>query len=735
MTAEEIQAIFFAECEESLAAAEQGLAACKEGTQDSDTVNAVFRGVHSIKGGAGAFGYSALQAFTHTFETLLSDVRDGTVAITEPLIDLMLIALDTLSDHVTAARDSTEPPEDAALQAELTAAMAANAGAAPAPVAAPVAIQEPMPVSMEAKTIEPSDDDFDLDFDLDALLDDISGEIGDAQPAGVMPRWEVRVRAHSAAMRNGSEPLLMLREMAELGGICTDCDTSAIPPLDSFDPGTGYFGWVFSFPVEVSEAAVRDIFDFVGDDCTLVFGENAQMPPIRFPAPVAPVAQVAPPVAAPAATAPLAAAADLPNATPVAPAEDAQASRSQQAPPAPPAPGQSIRIELFKLDKLIDAVGELVIAQAMMAQRLASDGLGASDEMTLIEGLTRDIQESAMAIRAQPIGSVFSRVPRILRELASSTGKHVRLEVSGESTELDKTVIERLGEPLTHLIRNAVDHGIEPADERIAAGKPAEGTLTLSAEHRSGRILIRIGDDGKGIDRDRVFAKAVEKGLITPDTVMTKEEIDLLIFAPGFSTAAQITNVSGRGVGMDVVRQNVKDLGGRITIESEPGSGTTFTLTLPLTLAISDGMVVNVGDQTLVVPLANVVESLRPEPHEVQGLGANRCMINVRGRFIPVIPLSASVGAIGAATQPQDGVLIVVETESAGRAALLVDAICDQRQVVIKSLDTHYRSVEGVAGATILGDGRVALIVDVDSLVSRSLASAQAASGPLAEAA
>jgi two-component system chemotaxis sensor kinase CheA len=735
MTAEEIQAIFFAECEESLAAAEQGLAACKEGTQDSDTVNAVFRGVHSIKGGAGAFGYSALQAFTHTFETLLSDVRDGTVAITEPLIDLMLIALDTLSDHVTAARDSTEPPEDAALQAELTAAMAANAGAAPAPVAAPVAIQEPMPVSMEAKTIEPSDDDFDLDFDLDALLDDISGEIGDAQPAGVMPRWEVRVRAHSAAMRNGSEPLLMLREMAELGGICTDCDTSAIPPLDSFDPGTGYFGWVFSFPVEVSEAAVRDIFDFVGDDCTLVFGENAQMPPIRFPAPVAPVAQVAPPVAAPAATAPLAAAADLPNATPVAPAEDAQASRSQQAPPAPPAPGQSIRIELFKLDKLIDAVGELVIAQAMMAQRLASDGLSASDEMTLIEGLTRDIQESAMAIRAQPIGSVFSRVPRILRELASSTGKHVRLEVSGESTELDKTVIERLGEPLTHLIRNAVDHGIEPADERIAAGKPAEGTLTLSAEHRSGRILIRIGDDGKGIDRDRVFAKAVEKGLITPDTVMTKEEIDLLIFAPGFSTAAQITNVSGRGVGMDVVRQNVKDLGGRITIESEPGSGTTFTLTLPLTLAISDGMVVNVGDQTLVVPLANVVESLRPEPHEVQGLGANRCMINVRGRFIPVIPLSASVGAIGAATQPQDGVLIVVETESAGRAALLVDAICDQRQVVIKSLDTHYRSVEGVAGATILGDGRVALIVDVDSLVSRSLASAQAASGPLAEAA
>ncbi|WP_191323937.1 chemotaxis protein CheA, partial [Novosphingobium pokkalii] len=392
------------------------------------------------------------------------------------------------------------------------------------------------------------------------------------------------------------------------------------------------------------------------------------------------------------------------------------------APAAPPAPGQSIRIELSKLDKLIDAVGELVIAQAMMAQRLSNEGLAASEEIAVLDGLTRDIQESAMAIRAQPIGSVFSRVPRIMRELSASTGKHVRLEVSGESTELDKTVIERLGEPLTHLIRNAVDHGIEKPEERLAAGKSAEGTLTLSAEHRSGRILIRIGDDGRGINRERVLAKAIEKGLVAPDAQLSKEEIDLLIFAPGFSTAQTVSNISGRGVGMDVVRQNVKDLGGRITIESEQGVGTTFTLTLPLTLAISDGMVVNVGDQTLVVPLANVVESLRPAVEDVKGLGANRAMMNVRGRFIPVVPLHLAVGANGAVEVPQDGVLIVVETEGAGRAALLVDSIVDQRQVVIKSLDTHYRSVEGVAGATILGDGRVALIVDVDGLVARSLA-------------
>lgn len=697
MNAEEIQAIFFAECEESLAAAESGLAACKAGTQDSDTVNAVFRAVHSIKGGAGAFGYVALQAFTHTFETLLSDVREGAVPITEPLVDLLLRALDTLSDHVGAARGLGEVPDDVGLLAELTAAQAANAGAAPAPAApapAPVAAAPVAPAVEEEGGSDP--------FDFDAMLDDITGAMGAPEPEPApapAPAWLLKVRPHAGAMRNGGEPLLLLRELTALGARCIECDCGSVPPLDTLDPGTGYLGWTFSLEADVSEASAREIFEFVGDDCGLATGSDTPMPAVR-PAPV-PV-----PVAAPAAPSPAAAAA---------------APAPTNAPPAPPALGQSIRIELGKLDKLIDAVGELVIAQAMMAQRLAGDGLAVKEELTILEGLTRDIQESAMSIRAQPIGSVFSRVPRILRELTATTGKHVRLEVSGESTELDKTVIERLGEPLTHLIRNAVDHGIESAEARIAAGKPAEGTLTLSAEHRSGRILIRIADDGAGINRERVFAKAVEKGLIAADAQLSKEEIDHLIFAPGFSTAQQVSNISGRGVGMDVVRQNVKELGGRITIDSEPGSGTTFTLTLPLTLAISDGMVVNVGDQTLVVPLANVVESLRPTKEEVQGLGAHRAMINVRGKFIPVLPLHAAVGAQGAIEQAHEGVLIVVETEGAGRAALLVDAICDQRQVVIKSLDTHYRSVEGVSGATILGDGMVALIVDVDSLVARSL--------------
>jgi two-component system chemotaxis sensor kinase CheA len=377
-----------------------------------------------------------------------------------------------------------------------------------------------------------------------------------------------------------------------------------------------------------------------------------------------------------------------------------------------------VRIDLKKLDMLIDGVGELVIAQAMLAQRLTNENLAHIEELALIDGLVRDIQEHAMAFRAQPISSVFGRVPRLLRELGGSTGKHVKLEVAGETTELDKTVIERLSEPMTHLIRNAVDHGIEPPEERRAAGKDPEGTLTLSAEQKAGRIIIRIADDGRGIDRDRVLAKAIANGLVAPDAQLSDDDINQLIFAPGFSTAAQVSNISGRGVGMDVVKQNVKELGGRITIESTPGKGTTFALALPLTLAISDGMIVQVGDQSLVIPLTHVIESLRPTPADVKGMGTRAQMLNARGSFVPIVPLGVLTGANGAVSNPCEGVLVLVETEGHGRAALLVDAITDQRQFVIKALDAHYRQIDSVAGATILGNGKVALIVDVDFIAS-----------------
>lgn len=690
MTEDDIQQIFFVECEEALEAAETGLDACRAGTHDSETINAIFRAVHSIKGGAGAFGYLAMQAFTHSFETLLADIREGKLDLTPELVDLLLLALDCLRDHVEAARERSEPPEDHELLGRLEAALEGPASAEAPPVA------QPSPAPLD---------------DLDALLDELSAPPS-AEPA-VIPaepshaEWRVHVRPHEGAMANGTEPVLWLRELSLLGGRCEACDLTALPHLDRLSVTEGYLGWTFVMPASVSHAEVAEIFDFAGDNVSLAMGNEASMPPPRLPedAAPAPQAKVEPIRKADAAA---------------APAKPARAEAEGGA--HGNAPSQSVRIDLKKLDKLIDGVGELVIAQAMLTQRLANEGLAHIEELGLLDTLVRDIQEHAMAFRAQPISSVFGRVPRLLRELAASTGKHVRLAVSGESTELDKTVIERLSEPMTHLIRNAVDHGIEPPEERRAAGKDPEGTLTLSAEQKSGRIVIRISDDGRGIDRARVLAKAIANGLVSPDAELSDDEIHQLVFAPGFSTAATVSNISGRGVGMDVVRQNVKDLGGRITIESTPGKGTTFTLALPLTLAISDGMIVQLGDQSLVIPLAHVIESLRPSPGDIKGLGTRRQMLNARGVFVPIVPLGQMTGALNAKDDPCEGVLVLVETEGHGRAALLVDAITDQRQFVIKSLDTHYRQVDSVAGATILGNGKVALIVDVD-YVARNAAS------------
>ncbi len=691
MTNEEIQGIFFQECDEALAAAEAGLSACRDGVHDNDTINAIFRAVHSIKGGAGAFGFTALQRYTHVFETLLSDVRDGVIAIDPALTALMLRALDGLDDHVSAVREARPPCDDTGLISALEAAQREG--------------------GVTAEAAVPAGSDF--DFDLDAMLADIGGEVAQAdnESGDTSKDWLVSLRPTDEALDNGGEPILLLRELVRLGGTGVLADVRDVPQLDSFDPDAAYLAWTLHMPATVTREDINDVFEFAGDTCGLTIsriGEAAVIPEAPVMAPVvaaAPVAGVVPVVAVASAVA--------------LPVEESATGASGA--PAVSNTGQSIRIDLAKLDRLIDTVGELVIAQAMTSQRLSEQGLDASVELAMLDGLTRDIQESAMAIRAQPISSVFSRVPRMLRELEVSTGKRVRLEMAGETTELDKTVIERLGEPMTHLIRNAVDHGIETPADRIVAGKPAEGVLRLFAEHRGGRILIRISDDGRGIDRQRVLAKAVERGLVAADASLSDEDIDNLIFAPGFSTANVVSDISGRGVGMDVVRQNVKNLGGRVTVESRPGEGSVFTLALPLTLAISDGMIVTVGDQTLVVPLAHVVESLRPQAEEVARLGTGRQMLNVRGRFIPILPLADQVGARGAVIDPTKGVVIVVDTEATGQAALQVDTICDQRQFVIKSLSANFRAVGGVAGATILGDGRVALILDVDAVVAGSV--------------
>lgn len=768
MTNEEIRTIFFAECEEALASAERALTICKSQPDNMDAVNDVFRSVHSIKGGAGAFGYTALQVYTHGFETLLSDVRDGILPMTEDLLSLLLRALDLLGDHVARALEGSEAPDDSAMIAQLAAAQQgggaaaaapAEAAAAPAPAeAAPEPVVEAAP---EAPTATESSSDVDdlLSFDLDAMLNDIATEVAPSKPA-----WRVTMKPQASAMLNGGEPLLLLRELRSLGEGTVRLDTSALPDLDSFDPAGAYLAWDVTLPGDVERDAIEDVFGFSGDDLDVAIDsggvtpeaapsapapavEAAQAPtpapaaaapvaePVAEPAPAAapphPVAAPEPVAVAPApapAAAPVAAAPTAPAAAPVeaaaAPAEKTETPKpalvsSQPAPAAPAAPvSQSVRIDLRKLDQLIDTVGEMMIAQAMLGQQMSTYGMRNSSELAMLESLTRDVQERAMAIRAQPISTVFSRVPRLLRDLQASTGKNINLEVSGETTEIDKTIIERLGDPLTHLIRNAADHGIEDAATRTANGKSPDGTLKLSAEQRSGRILIRIEDDGRGIDQAKVLKKAVEKGLVAPDANLSADEINNLIFAPGFSTAETVSSISGRGVGMDVVRQNVKDLGGRITVKTEPGAGTSFILTLPLTLAIADGMTVTVGSQTLVLPLSHIVENLRPGEGEIHRLGNGRLMLKARDRFIPVVNIARALDLDGEINDPTEAVLIIVDTELAGQAALLVDSIVDQRQIVIKSLNANYRSVECVAGATILGDGRVALIVDVDGLVA-----------------
>ena len=715
MDLDAIQQMFFQESEEGLQALESCFGLCREGADDAETINTIFRAVHSIKGGAGAFGHERLQEFAHHYESVLDKLRSGVLPMTPPLLDVLLQAFDILADHVAAAQGERATPNDTAVLAALAATDNAPAAAEPAVA----------PVSVEASPAAPTDD-FDALLGLleptpepaSAPADDFDALLGLLEPqlAGA-PAWHVRVRPNGDAFANGGEPLLLLRELVRMGGVGIALDTTNLPPLEELDPQRSYLAWTLEMPGAVTREDIEAVFEFV-DGWQIQIEDE----PFDAPAPIAEAVPAAPAPATPAQTVPSAqVASPAPSAPPAATPEKIEAAPAPK--PAAPAPeaaaaaaAATIRVELDKLDRLVNLVGELVITQAMLAQRLSEHGLGGTSELTSLENLTRELQDSAMSIRAQPMKTVFNRVPRIIRELEADTGKRVRLQLEGEMTEVDKTVVERIGEPLTHLIRNAVDHGIEGPDERTAAGKPEEGILRVGAEQRSGRIVITVADDGRGIDRARVRAKAVERGIVAPDASLSEEDIDNLIFAPGFSTAEKVSNISGRGVGMDVVRRNVQALGGRIGVSSRFGSGTSFTLSLPLTLAVLDGMIVKVGEQTLVIPLGNIVESSRALPEQLNHIGDGAAILNVRGAQLPVVSVGALLG-IPAQSDPGKTVMIVVESD-AGQAVMMVDAIEDQRQVVVKSLEANYQAIPGLSGATILGDGRVALILDVEGALA-----------------
>ncbi len=703
MQLDEIQAIFFQECEEGLATIETNMADARDVAPDAETINTIFRAVHSIKGGAGAFGFEALQSFSHHLETVLDLLRTGERAPTPDLIGLLFAAFDILSDHVAAAQSGGAAPGDEAMLERLEAVALADTGAA----ATGTTEEEP--------AVAADDGEEPMDFDLDALLASIDAP---AAPAAAVAPWRVTFHPGRGAFDNGGDPLPLLRELQAMGGHCRSLDQTGLPLLDALSVDECWIGWTYIVPAAVARDDIEGIFDFVADTSRLTIVRDdlpEAAPAAAVKAMPAPVAVVAAPVPVPAGNTPAndtarTLPAPAPAPVPVATSAEDRAAAAATSP--------TIRVELDKLDRLVNLVGELVITQAMLAQRLSLHGVGTIDELSDLDHLTRELQDSAMSIRAQPVKSVFNRVPRIIRELEAGTGKRVRLEVEGEMTEVDKTVVERIGEPLTHMIRNAVDHGLEMPDERVAIGKPAEGVVRLAAEHRSGRIVISVADDGRGIDLARVRAKAVERGIIAHDANLADEEIENLIFAPGFSTAASVSNISGRGVGMDVVRRNVQALGGRIGIASRFGKGSTFTLTLPLTLAILDGMVVSVGGQTYVIPLAHVVESLRPQSGDVRAFGPGAGVLDVRGAYLPILPIGRLLNVPEACAEPTEAVLVVVETD-AGQSILMVDGIQDQRQVVVKSLEANYAPVAGLAGATVLGDGRVALIIDVETLVQR----------------
>jgi two-component system chemotaxis sensor kinase CheA len=748
MDMNEIKEIFFQECEEQLAELESGLLKMNDGENDSETINAVFRAVHSIKGGAGAFGLDDLVAFAHVFETTLDCVRSNKLEPTQDVLKVMLKSADVLADLTNAARDGGSVDEGrsrglvkelaALAQGEMPAPSAAGEAPAPKPAAKPA----PAPVVAEVAPKPTDDSGFEP---VPFSFDDFGGE---EEAGSGVPAFEVTFKPRSDLYSKGNDATLLLRDLSRLGEMSIYCNMDDLPGLDDLDAEGAYFHWNITIKTDKGEDAIRTVFEFAEWDCdlTVTAAEEAKtettsnddlpMVPVPFDLSIlddTDLAAEAPAAGADTAAA-VAAAETASNVTQMAAvaarvekkesAAAAAAAAQNNAAAAAAGAGQTIRVDLDRVDRLINLVGELVINQAMLSQSVIENDTTGTSSINMgleeLQQLTREIQDSVMAIRAQPVKPVFQRMSRIVREIADMTGKSIRLITEGENTEVDKTVIDKLAEPLTHMIRNAVDHGIETPEKRAGLGKNPEGTVRLTAKHRSGRILIELADDGAGINREKVRQKAIANDLIPADSNLSDEEIDNLIFLPGFSTADKISDISGRGVGMDVVKRSIQALGGRINITSRPGQGSVFTMSLPLTLAVLDGMVVTVAGQTLVVPLTAIVETLQPEASAIHSFGANHRLISIRNSFCPLVDVGRILNFRATQANPVEGVALLVESEGGGQRALMVDAIQGQRQVVIKSLEANYTHVPGIAAATILGDGRVALILDVDAVVGAS---------------
>ncbi|WP_313492723.1 chemotaxis protein CheA [Stenotrophomonas sp.] len=656
MDLQRFHATFFEESREGLDAMEAGLLALEDGQHDPEVINSVFRAAHSIKGGAGTFGFDAIAGLTHVLETLLDELRAGKRALESNAVDAMLGSVDVLRALLREVEHG-QPADPAAVKAITDRLQAVLSGAAP--VAAAAVKQEETP---------------------------------DA--------WQIGFAPAPSLFMSGNDPLRIIRELETLGSLHVEPRMARLPSFDQLDPLEAYLAWDLGLVGKVPRSRIEDTFAWVVDDCELDI-RPAAPPSLAVEAPAAAVASTASVADAAAGS---------------KPAASAQQHEAES----------SIRVSVDKVDALINLVGELVITQAMLKQ--VSGGLDPVHAEQLFAGLdllernTRDLQEAVIGVRMLPVDAVFRRFPRLVRDLSGRLGKQVRLRTIGEGTELDKGLIEKIADPLVHLVRNSIDHGLEMPDVRRESGKDETGTITLAASHQGGHIVIEVSDDGRGLNRDKILAKALERGLNVPDNPTDAQVWDL-IFQPGFSTADAVTDLSGRGVGMDVVRRNIQALGGEVQLESRTGAGTRVLIRLPLTLAILDGMTVSVAGETLILPLAYVLEALQPQPDDIRTMAGEGRVLRVRGEYLPILSLGEYYGY---PDNPQAEPLVVVVEGDGQKIALEVDELIGQQQVVVKNIENNYRRISGVSGATILGDGRVALIVDIGGLV-RSLRTQQAA--------
>ena len=740
----QFNAAFFEEAAEHIAVMETGLLELEQRPSDLDLLNKIFRSAHSIKGVAGMLGFTPVAQFTHKMETLLDQLRNGRITVTQPMTDLLLQSTDCLKALIEAAQQERTVDEAMVYPLEVQLAEAA-AGTSPAPAtghtSSPAAAQS---------AAEPERGERPAPSGIDSPSSPLPPI---PSPGPAMHHFTIAWTPPAFLFQRGLDPQQIFKELGDLGTLSqVTVDRARLPNLAEMDPETCYLSWSMQLETAKDLQVVEAVFEFVREDSVLSISEstvsspkfqvssvqtlapqqletrNSSATPDGDPKPLGEILVEAGVVSRETLDHALAqqkrVGEILIEQHAATPQQISQALQKQQD-NATHATKKgtdtaSIRVDTAKIDKLINLVGELVITQSMLSDlstRFEMSQLAVLlERVAQLERNTREIQERVMGIRMLPIGSAFSRFPRLVRDLSGKSGKKIQLVLSGEETELDKTVIESITDPLTHLVRNSADHGLEQPEERLAAGKDEQGTIHLNAFHEGGSICITVEDDGRGLNRDKILAKAIKSGLISEQDKLTDDQIWPLIFKPGFSTAEKVTDVSGRGVGMDVVKRNIEGLGGAVSIKTVLGKGTTFSLKLPLTLAIIEGMTIRVGKETYIVPLLSILESIQPKADAVKTIVGKGEVMNVRGTYHPMMRLYEVFDLEPEHKDPSKAILMVLETEGE-RVAVMVDEILGQQQVVIKSMEQNFRKVEGIAGATILADGTVGFILDVRGLL------------------